>query len=88
MANAPLFLVVARPRHEHDCDKCQLVGLEDGADLYYCPPEDTYIARRSSDGPDYQSTPAFLLRQFPDNGSLLYSARRRHQALKAMLASL
>ena len=44
---AKLHLVVARPRHAHDCEDCQLVGIKNGADLYFCPNFDgTYIARR------------------------------------------
>jgi hypothetical protein len=81
-----LHLVVARPRHEHDCDSCQLVGIKSGADLYFCPGEKTYIARRSSDGPDYISTPLFIVAQLGDKVSpLIWEARQRHLALMEML---
>lgn len=28
---------VIAPSHEHDCDRCKLIGSLDGKDLYYCP---------------------------------------------------
>ena len=46
------------PHYQHDCDMCQFLGHYKGADLYYCRMdvlEETVVARRSSDGPDYIS---------------------------------
>ncbi len=81
-------LIVVRPLHEHDCCACQLVGIHKGHDLYFCPPSrveenGSYIARRSSDGPDYVSQPAHIVAQFSDG--ILGEARRRHLALQEML---
>jgi len=78
-----LFLVAARARHEHDCDACQLVGLMQGADLYYCPSSHTYVARRSDDGPDYISTSLDIVKRVGEAGvnPLIWSAHQRHKAL-------
>ena len=82
-----LHLVVARPRHDHDCNSCQLVGIKSKADLYFCPNQKTYIARYSSRGPDYISTALFLVEQLGDKVSpLIWEARQRHLALMEMLA--
>ena len=50
----------AKPRYEHDCDKCQYLGRYsdeqyDEADLYYCDREPTVIVRYADDGPSYSS---------------------------------
>ncbi len=80
-----LFLVAARARHEHDCDTCELVGLTQGADLYYCPSERTYIARRSSDGPDYIATGRDIVKALGERvNPLIWSAHQRHKALMQM----
>jgi hypothetical protein len=82
-----LHLVVARPRHEHDCDVCQLVGIKNGADLYFCPSEVSYVVRRSSDGPDYSSLSLNIVVQLGSSigTPLLWEARQRHLALMEML---
>jgi hypothetical protein len=83
-----LHLVVARARHaSHDCDRCQLVGIKSGADLYFCPiGNGTYIARRSSEGSDYISTGLDIVKALGAKVSpLIWEAHQRHLALREML---
>ena len=46
-------------RYEHDCDDCQYLGQYLEYDAYYCPREDTLIARWGIDG-KYFSRPASM----------------------------
>ena len=51
------------PFHKHNCSNCVLVAAvsmsENDVDIYFCPKttsnNPTWIARYSSDGPDYMS---------------------------------
>ncbi len=86
-----LFVVAARARHEHDCDECVLVGLQSGADLYYCPNDTGYLVRRSSDGPDYSFLGLDTIEglgwdKLKVSQPLMWSAFERHQALIQLLA--
>ena len=63
-----------QPHHRHDCSRCRLVGAVAGpngpVDLYRCDsPADphgiTYVARFSSDGPDYTSNTDKVMEQHP-----------------------
>ncbi len=53
------------PRFEHDCSTCVFLGRHRRADLYVCPyPEhmaESVIARYSSEGSDYASSPASIV---------------------------
>jgi GNAT superfamily N-acetyltransferase len=53
------------PRYTHDCTSCVFLGRHRRADLYVCPrPEhmsESVIARYSSEGSDYNSSPASLV---------------------------
>lgn len=56
------------PNYQHDCDACLLVGKDEKRDFYYCSRCEldmggTVICRFSSDGPDYASSPVFLVQQ-------------------------
>lgn len=46
-----------KPLHKHDCQECTFLGTFNNQDLYTCAQfgEPTYIARWSSNGPDYTS---------------------------------
>jgi len=56
------FAAIA-PLHTHDCDGCQFLGIFHGADLYVC--SDTYLARYSSEGPDYMSIRREVVERLP-----------------------
>jgi hypothetical protein len=51
------------PVHAHDCDDCRFLGIFYGADLYVC--SDSYVARYSSEGPDYMSAGREVVRWLP-----------------------
>lgn len=60
------------PRFQHDCDSCEYLGQSDERakrdyDLWYCARCDggSLIARRSSEGSDYASSPIDILRSNP-----------------------
>ncbi len=59
-----------KPLHQHDCDECQFLGqnVERGTvyDLYYCPPQDTYIARHGVDG-EYGSCSSVFAHRYEEN---------------------
>ena len=55
-----------QPHHIHDCDACKFLGAIPGergpVDLYVCGENAdlvTYVARNSSNGPDYSSETIF-----------------------------
>jgi hypothetical protein len=54
------------PRFTHDCDACRFLGQFGRYDLWVCPQRSgvrtsgSLIARYGSDGPDYESIPAWL----------------------------
>ena len=52
------------PRFKHDCEACTFLGSFGEHDLYHCPQHGlpTLIARRSSDGSDYSSFLAEIVR--------------------------
>lgn len=64
-----------RPRHRHDCDDCEFLGVADGTnpggddsddfDLWFCArcDEGSLIARYGNDGPNYISSPISILRR-------------------------
>jgi len=56
------------PRYTHDCSACTFLGEHGFDDLYHCPQHGnpTLIARRSSEGPDYSSFPASVVRENVD----------------------
>lgn len=86
-------------RHEHDCDACEYLGTctlyGKETDWYYCPPapdgagssieeKGTMVARYSSEGPDYWSSPiAMILRIGPQDKTTLY-----YPTAKIFLAAL
>jgi hypothetical protein len=55
------------PRYQHDCDGCQFQGQhtvgETEVDAYWCPKCDggSVILRYGDDGPEYASSPHFVL---------------------------
>lgn len=54
LGRSDLTPVYRQPQYEHDCsDGCRFLGHVNGYDHYVH--DDTLIARRSSDGPDYVS---------------------------------
>lgn len=67
-----------KPTHTHDCKHCKLLGTINSvdnpghvADLYHCRNpfpnirgEGSVIARYSSDGPDYASSPTALVSNY------------------------
>lgn len=61
------------PVHDHDCKRCTLLGSVRSlyhpgtmADLYVCDDDDaTYLARYSSDGPDYSSAKESYIEVYP-----------------------
>jgi hypothetical protein len=71
----------AKPIYVHDCDCCLFLASFGKVDHYVChgPPEHLgikvgyssseieLIRRSSSDGPDYTSIPATLVRSLPDS---------------------
>ena len=79
-----------QPHHKHDCHRCQLLGAIAGpkgpVDLYVCADGDrkqgpTYIARYSSDGPDYSSGSRHFLDMLPAGASAhLHVARLIHDS--------
>ena len=48
---------MSEPRFAHDCDECELLGVFNDFDLYFCTkqPMPTVIARWGNTGPDYTS---------------------------------
>lgn len=54
-----------QPHHHHDCHNCEFLGATPGergpVDYYVCKGSNltTYLARYSSDGPDYSSESVF-----------------------------
>ena len=71
-----------KPIYEHDCDNCKFLGNykspESGDnqtyDLYFCPGEDTVIARYGNNGWEYASGLRFAR---PDGTPSLLEAKRR-----------
>lgn len=51
-----------KAQHIHDCDICTLIANLSETDLYYCDEEQTVVARRSAEGPDYDSFPLCVAR--------------------------
>ena len=54
----------AKPRYEHDCLKCAYQGRINEYDIYTCSnsiDDCSVIARSSSEGPDYWSSPLSLM---------------------------
>lgn len=68
---------IITPKHEHDCDDCefhgQVVNHEVLHDVYYCPREETVIARFGKHG-DYSSMPASVLGSVAQSKSTLFKA--------------
>ena len=56
------------PVYDHDCSDCLFLGAKKVEktlyDFYFCPKTKSNIARFGSDGPNYGSLPAFLVRTF------------------------
>lgn len=64
-------------RYKHDCAQCRYLGQFENFDLYRCDGAaasggGTYIARASSDAPDYLSMPADMV---ADKDKMGYSIR-------------
>lgn len=64
------------PMYTHDCENCQFLGWHEKHDLYYCPPTGSYVARYSSDGPDYTSSTK------PHSNPALLEAVRRVKSIE------
>lgn len=47
------------PAHTHDCNYCKHLGTVmfkgNAVDLYHCQPNNTFVLRHGSDGPDYSA---------------------------------
>lgn len=58
------------PRYQHDCDKCQFIGIDVEYDIYFCKNCDggTWIARYGDDGYEYASYPMFVLDTITERG--------------------
>jgi len=58
----------------HDCDACVFLAHIDEHDLYVCPGDTlmgtSLIARYGDDGPDYKSTPAYIVKEIAVNDLL------------------
>jgi hypothetical protein len=69
------------PRFKHDCSFCTFLGPFGSHDLYHCPRHGspTLVARHSSEGSDYSSFPACIVRENRDmlGSSPLFEAYRR-----------
>lgn len=72
---------MVKPIYEHDCDKCIFLGNYESPksgdnqlyDLYFCPGEDTVVARYGNNGWEYASGMRFS----SYDGSSLFEAKRR-----------
>ena len=61
---------MTKPLYVHDCDCCLFLASFGGVDHYVCNEAGfdlELIRRSSSDGPDYTSIPATLVRSLPDS---------------------
>lgn len=45
-----------KPRYEHDCDICELIGQLGKYDIYVHTDSTQLVARYGNDGPEYLST--------------------------------
>lgn len=74
------------PLYKHDCNGCIHLGTEDKLDFYYCAKCDggTIIARWSSRGPDYASTPLDMYLQYKDTRPLSYWGHQAYNLYKEL----
>lgn len=58
-----------RKQYQHDCDDCFYFGTSSGADYYghFDGISTSFIARYGSKGPEYTSSPLYMLRRIPQN---------------------
>ena len=55
MKKAILVSRSSKPAFTHDCDACRFLGRLDGADLYYCPNDGSYVRRFGNEPSEYGS---------------------------------
>lgn len=62
----PTVTARMQPRYHHDCPRCRFVctmhmGGKKLVDWYVCTPDRSVVARRSSEGSDYWSSPVSIV---------------------------
>lgn len=78
-------MATMEPNHNHDCEKCKLLGMlwigDDIVDVYRCRSRSSLgslIIRFGSDGPEYWSMPIDVIngiRTTPDDGLYFKTAK-------------